>query len=477
MKHSFGILLFFLLCQASNHAQTTFHQRLSTNYERYKEQTLVHKRFKHADLMPLIEKRNKNSIFNITKVGGSVEERAIYTVKVGTGNIKVLLWSQMHGDEPTATMALMDMLNFFEQKDEFDAIRKQLLNKLSIYMLPMLNPDGAERFQRQNVMGVDLNRDALRLENPESRILKQVHTEVQPDWGFNLHDQSSYYAVGNTDKPATISFLAPAYNQQKEVNETRGDAMKLIVLMNKMLQKYIPGQVAKYADAFEPRAFGDNIQKWGTRTILIESGGHYNDPEKQFIRKMNFLTLMTALEAIASGDYTTENLNAYKNIPFNKNSLYDLILREVQVNDYNKKFKLDIAINRLEEAGEENTYFTGKVAYIGDLSIFPAYQVLKANSYELEFGAVHPQVFETVSEAQQTPWATYHEKGYLFVRVSKMLPLEYIEEVPIQFILMDELVQNHLALGMNPSFFLTKNGRREYAVVNGKLYNLLALKN
>ncbi|NJL74627.1 MAG: hypothetical protein HC892_05880 [Saprospiraceae bacterium] len=288
-----------MACHSSNYAQTALHQQLNTAYEQYREPSLTQKRFKHTDLLPLIEKRSNHPLFKVTKAGESVEGRAIYVVKVGTGKTKVLLWSQMHGDESTATMALMDVMNFFEQKDGLDAIRKQLLNQLSIFMIPMLNPDGAERFQRQNAMGVDLNRDALRLQNPESKILKQVRDDLQPAWGFNLHDQSRYYAVGNTSKPATISFLAPAYNEQKEVNETRGDAMKLIVVMNKMLQKYLPGQVAKYSDAFEPRAFGDNIQKWGTRTILIESGGHYNDPEKQFIRKMNFLALMTALESIA----------------------------------------------------------------------------------------------------------------------------------------------------------------------------------
>ena len=34
-------------------------------------------------------------------------------------------------------------------------------------MVPMLNPDGAERFQRRNAQGIDINRDALLLQSPE----------------------------------------------------------------------------------------------------------------------------------------------------------------------------------------------------------------------------------------------------------------------------------------------------------------------
>src|SRR5690606_41600774 len=63
-----------------------------------------------------------------------------------------------------------------------------------------------------------------------------------------------------------------------------GDAMKIAAGINQLLQAYVPGGVAKYDDTYSPRSFGDNFQSWGTRTVLIESGGYKGDPEKQFIR-------------------------------------------------------------------------------------------------------------------------------------------------------------------------------------------------
>ncbi len=80
----------------------------------------------------------------------------------------------------------------------------------------MLNPDGADRFRRRNDLDIDINRDALRLQFPESKILRKIQLETKPKFAFNLHDQSTRYTAGNGYKVATISFLAPAYNYEKE---------------------------------------------------------------------------------------------------------------------------------------------------------------------------------------------------------------------------------------------------------------------
>src|SRR5690606_9761697 len=153
-----------------------------------------------------------------------------------------------------------------------------------------------------------------------------IRDSLEADFGFNLHDQSKYYNAETTANPATISFLAPAFNYEKEINDVRGDAMKLIIAMNRQLQQIIPGQVAKYNDDFEPRAFGDNIQKWGTSTILIESGGYLNDPEKQKIRKLNFIAILSALFSISNKDYKDLPVQEYEQIPENDSKLFDLKL-------------------------------------------------------------------------------------------------------------------------------------------------------
>ena len=146
-----------------------------------------------------------------------------------------------------------------------------------------------------------------RQQTPEGIILKKVYDEIHADFGFNLHDQKTRYSVGNSFKSATLSFLAPAINYEKTVNPVRDNAIKLIGELYEILSSIIPGHIAKYKDDFEPRAFGDNFQRGGTSTILIESGGWKDDIEKQYIRKLNFITLLSSFRSIIEETYTQED--------------------------------------------------------------------------------------------------------------------------------------------------------------------------
>ena len=275
------LIIFLLVGSLSSftYSQETITNELYATYEQYKEPSLQKRRIKHHQIQPLIQRFDANPKFEVQKVGESIEGRDLKLISVGSGSTNIFLWSQMHGNEPTATQAIFDILNFLDAP-QFKKEKREILSKLKLHFLPMLNPDGAEVYQRRNALGIDINRDALRLQSPEGRTLKRIRDSLDAKFGFNLHDQSTYYNAELTNKPATISYLATAYNYEKDINEVRSNAMKVIVYMNEIIQKYAPGQVGRYSDDFEPRAFGDNIAKWGTSLILIESGGYTNDVEK-----------------------------------------------------------------------------------------------------------------------------------------------------------------------------------------------------
>ena len=348
-------------------------QRLSDSYEFYKEKSITQRRFKQKDILPLIEKAKTTAAFEVSEVGKSFEGRSISQLRYGKGAPAVLLWSQMHGDEATATMAMLDIFNFLSANgDGFDDFRKRLFENSSLYFVPMLNPDGAERFQRRTAQEIDMNRDALRLQCPESQLLKKLQNTLKPAVGFNLHDQSPRYSAGTTKNVAAISFLATAYDYPRTVNFIRERAMKLIVGMNKTLQTFAPNQVGRYSDEHEPRAFGDNVAKWGTSVILIESGGYKNDIEKQYLRKLNYIAILTSLQTIADGSYNKENRADYDKIPQNERLHFDLLIRNAQVEMNGQRFTVDIGINRNEKnMNEVSTFiFDSEVEDYGDLSIF-----------------------------------------------------------------------------------------------------------
>ncbi|MYH48809.1 MAG: peptidase M14 [Gammaproteobacteria bacterium] len=259
------------------------------------------------------------------RVGESAEDRPLRMVSFGEGEMAVLAWSQMHGDESTATMALADICSFLGRHPEHALVRT-LSRRLRLYFVPMLNPDGAARFQRHNAVGIDINRDARRLATPEGRALKAVHDRIRPAFGFNLHDQSPRFRVGDSGRMAAIALLAPAYNDQPEVSERRRAAMRVCGVVRRAIEPLVGGHVTRYDDAFNPRAFGDLMGAWGTSTILLESGGWPDDPQKQHLRMVNFVGILSALASIADGSYEQVDLALYDGLPPNGRMVSDLLL-------------------------------------------------------------------------------------------------------------------------------------------------------
>lgn len=258
--------------------------------------------------------------------GESAEGREIHHLTFGDGPVTVLLWSQMHGNESTASMALADIVRFFHDSPDHPMARR-IAEGSTIHMIPMLNPDGAERFQRRNAQGIDVNRDARRLQTPEGRLLKAVNDELQPDFGFNLHDQNASVRVSGTDRGVAIALLAPAFNEARDVDDKRRRAMQVATLLIGAVEPLVEDHVAKYDDTFNPRAFGDLMGAWGASTVLIESGAWADDPQKQHLRKTNFVGILTALDAIATGRYAQYDPDVYESLAYNGRRVPDLLIR------------------------------------------------------------------------------------------------------------------------------------------------------
>lgn len=469
----FLLFLFFSIgCKTANESENNPFSvdMLENAHEQFLEPAITHRRFTHSDLQPLIEKHQSG--FELKTLGSSIEGRSITALYWGEGQTKVMLWSQMHGNESTATMALFDLFNFLEGSgDEYDELRSTLKNQLSIKFIPMINPDGAEAFKRRNALDIDLNRDAISQISPEAIILKNARDEFEPDFGFNLHDQQIYYNVVNTPKQATISVLAPGYNYERDVNDVRERAMQTIVGMNEILQQMIPGQVGKYDDGFEPRAFGDNIQKWGTSTILIESGGYMGDPEKQYIRKLNFMIILNALHQIATKSYETYTTEQYFAIPDNGIQLMDLILNEVEVEVNGKLYPIDIAIRRRESNAGETYFVNGNIEDVGDMQVYFGFEELDAIGHRWVEGKVFEEEFENLDAIDEAEALELLKQGYLAVKV-KSAEENQLHHLPIMVLHSRETFSSGWMTGASPNFFLEKGGELTHAVVNGYLIDL-----
>jgi hypothetical protein len=261
------------------------------------------------------------------ELGRSIEGRKIILVSVGSGPRSIMLWSQMHGDEPTATLAIFDILNLLVGQVQRDWV-EQLLHSVTLHFIPMVNPDGAERRIRQNAVGIDINRDALAAVSPEAQALLSAHKLLRPEFGFNLHDQE-LRSVGQSAQPVAMSLLAPAADAQRGVSHVRLRAMRIGAVVVRALQPFADGCITRYNDEFEPRAFGDYFQSQGTSTLLIEAGHWPRDPRKAMIRKLNVVALLAAFASIAGRSYEDVELDLYESLPSNGERMFDLLIRGV----------------------------------------------------------------------------------------------------------------------------------------------------
>lgn len=366
------------------------------DYELYKCKKITHRLFDNK----LINSLSKsNNLLNWKHIGNSFLGKPIKMLRVGTGPINILVWSQMHGDEPTATAAIFDIINFFfyALTDDHQNVRENILNKCSLYFIPVLNPDGLDNYTRRNAQGIDINRDFLTQQSPEGTLLTKIRINVKAHFCFNLHDQSTLYCTKNQQKPVSIAFLAPAYDKLKSVNWIREQAIKVIICMAEELQNYIPGKIARFNDEFEPRAFGDNFQKLGSSTILVESGGYANDDEKQEIRKLNFIAIIKAFEVIANQSYQEKDLVNYFMIPENTKEIYHILFKNVNCIHKKEKYSLDIGLNYTEVFDKKSRSLKKNwcIEDCGDLSSFNAYQVIDGRNLNI-IKSVIPNNFATL---------------------------------------------------------------------------------
>ena len=321
--------------------------------------------------------------FIVERVGASLEGRAISMITVGTGTLRVLLWSQMHGDEPTATAALFDVLSYFQHHRD-DPVVRRVLSQLTLYIVPMLNPDGAERFQRRNAQFIDVNRDALALQTPEGQLLKTLRDRLNPRVGFNLHNQSWATTVGDPPKPASISLLSVAYDKALSENADRKLSKKVCAVIRDALEPFASGQIGRYDDEFEVRAFGDNLTLWGTPVVLIETGAFPAATPDPFLVRMNFVAIVSALDSLATGSVDKADAKGYDSLPKNESKgLYILVRNATVVAGTGvKPFTADIGISGVRRvrtvAGERQVYMQTSINDLGDLHTYAGLRTIDA---------------------------------------------------------------------------------------------------
>ena len=350
---------------------------LKTLFEICKERVLFG-RYVHTGLIePLLKKLSPE--FKIDVIGQSVNVEKIYTVTIGSGPKKVLMWSQMHGNESTTTKALFDLFNLLKGSN---GVVGTILKECTLKIIPILNPDGAKTYTRFNANNEDLNRDAQDLTQPESRVLRDCFNGFKPHYCFNLHGQRTIFGAGKENKPATVSFLSPAQDENCTITENRKVAMSIIVKINEMLQKEIPCQVGVYDDAFNINCVGDTFQSLNVPTVLFEAGHYNKDYNREEVRRFIFQAYVVALISIAEDYIDVKDHQSYLKIPKNEKLFFDIVIRDAKIGNE----ILDVAIQYEERLMVDKVQFVPVVKKIGELNNFYAHNTIRAKGSEVISG-------------------------------------------------------------------------------------------
>jgi hypothetical protein len=297
----------------------------------------------------------------VNTIGMSAENRPIYSISLGNGQKNILAWACMHGNETTSLRGMADLLTHIHKPD-LHVWFAPLLKEYTIHFIPMLNPDGAQRYIRRNAHQLDINRDALAQQTPEMRALKQVISDLKPVLAMNMHDQRSIFHVGN--KPATISFLAPSVDEERTLTEDRKTTMRIISSIHPSIAPILSGGIGRYSDEFYPTAIGEYVQKKGIPTILVECGASVNDPLRQEARMAQAVILHSAMQNLQM-QQNSGSIEAYHEIPLNENNQLDIIIKDVQLTN-SSKADVGLLSEHSIKAGVFHTVY--RIVELGDLS-------------------------------------------------------------------------------------------------------------
>ncbi len=334
------------ICKMKNDVVKT----LVNSYSIFKEKSIKGTYITLDNIKPLITKFK--DIYSVKEIGYSFLKKPIYSIQVGEGDLKILIWSQMHGNEATGTKVIFDLLNLFGSDiDVNNGLKQEILSKVTILFIPMLNPDGATLFTRENAQNIDLNRDAVDLKAPESKLLNRILHQFKPKYCFNLHDQRTVFSVGKQNNPATISLLAPSEDINRTLTTGRKETMQVIASMYTDLKKLIPNQIGRYTDEFYPTATGDNFQKAGFNTVLIEAGHYKDDYLREKTRFYNFIALFSGIYHITFNSFVDYKI--YLEIPENKKDYFDLLYTNILL----ETKKIVVGLTRIERIEQEGIQY------------------------------------------------------------------------------------------------------------------------
>ena len=286
--------------------------------------------------------------------GVSEMGRDLYVAEIGNGDKKVWIQGRIHGNEPYGTNTVIRMIEeLLEEKSE---MHQMMMEELTMYFIPMYNPDGAERNQRGTILidpetgepelddngrpiSVDLNRDWTEngFRASESLGFYKFWTQIKPDLMLDLHHQGNKY-FPESNIPVTMSLgisLAPGGPTLPNIKDGEYDVTtrQIMSTVYDALLPYKEYTVDRYrvgsggtleidirGGLASAMMLGLNYQGLNEEghshpAVFLEISGQFLDGEREPLIEQNMIATRAVLSTFATGEFYNADPDRWYEIP------------------------------------------------------------------------------------------------------------------------------------------------------------------
>lgn len=294
----------------------------------------------NEDLVKQLERADSRSEnIDLEVIGQSVQGRDLHLVKFGNNpeNPTILFLTQQHGNEALITEGALNVIKTLSGNSR--QVR-ELADEVNVFFVPRLNPDGAigdvnfdishyhggGQSTRFNANGVDLNRDHMDRNEPETAALHyNVLQQYDIDYLVDFHHQGTQSAVD--DRYVSGSILYPTNSQvDPQVVEM---SKQLGAVMYDAVEDRGWGHLGKYNGGSATTISRNGLAyEYDIATLLFEMRG-MSDHEGSwailgqksngYLIQQAVVSMEAAIEAIADRSIAEADISFWDTLPFQRN--------------------------------------------------------------------------------------------------------------------------------------------------------------
>ena len=284
----------------------------------------------YADVVQALDRieRTSKGLVEVASAGTSGEGRDLLYATVGNGPKVFWLHARIHGNELHSTEAVLQILNLLASGNP---AAKLIRDKLTVVVIPMYNPDGAEANIRQSTTPnrIDLNRDWENFAQPESVAFWKLWRSVAPDLALDLHHMGEAPIVNGTDDLNQFQIGARSIDPSRMTAQQWLTNRQMAMVSVDALEKYGLANIAHYpiidiTNAALSRMLMSGTAPAGETPVAqtptdgaifyeVRSVGQKSNGQ---LENMFRIPTMAVLTAAANGSLFSYDVSGYPSLPF-----------------------------------------------------------------------------------------------------------------------------------------------------------------